>query len=188
MCSIQLPTELACLTRILRYSGLHTEHPILTHWKEPTERKNEATHRETRHRITTQQVSVEEPVTQWDRLSVQVHAAFTALYGAVAEELLGRKVLAAIVLSTAEDTEGHVVALGTGNDSSRLTRAHAHSHEHNKRAFPPDHIQHTPLAHTQHRKTTHTRERREEEMKFLLSLRNHKLQSIQEMMADGRHT
>ena len=53
-------------------------------------------------------------MTEGDRVGAAAHEAFTRLYGPIAEEMLGRKVLAAVVMTTDQHPDGKVVALGTG--------------------------------------------------------------------------
>ena len=55
-----------------------------------------------------------EPVTEADHLALRAHDTFTRVYGPIAEEMLGRKVLAAIILTSNKFPEGQVIALGTG--------------------------------------------------------------------------
>ena len=61
-----------------------------------------------------EQGEVNEPVTECDHIAVAAHETFTRVYGAIAEEMLGRKILAAILVKSSRNPDGKVVALGTG--------------------------------------------------------------------------
>ena len=53
-------------------------------------------------------------MTECDRIAAAAHEAFTRVYGSIAEEMLGRKVLAAILIKNDQNPDGKVAALGTG--------------------------------------------------------------------------
>ena len=60
------------------------------------------------------QGGLKEPKSEADVIAIEAHRTFTEVYGSVAEEMMGRKVLAAIIMKTESDKQGTTVSLGTG--------------------------------------------------------------------------
>ncbi len=68
------------------------------------------------------QGGLKEPKSEADVIAIQAHRTFTEVYGSVAEEMMGRKVLAAIIMKTESDKQGTTVSLGTGTVKRSVAR------------------------------------------------------------------
>jgi len=65
-------------------------------------------------------VKLDENATQFDKIAAAAHQKFNTLAATVVESMVGRKVMAAIVMTTAEISidSGCVISLGTGQYAS----------------------------------------------------------------------